>query len=399
MSRSDWLILAGETVTSADGTHPIYGRVQQRFLPVLEAFRASFAKGLETGASVCVVLDGTPMVDLWGGHVDAAAQRPWAEDTLCNMMSVTKALTATCLHLLVERGRVELDAPVAAYWPEFAAAGKGEIRVRWLLDNRAGLPVLQEPLWPGAIFDWHAMTDALARQPAVLPPGGVPAYHIRTAGFLVGELVRRVDGRSLGAFLREEIAAPHGLDIHIGVPETDLRRCAEFIPQSSGTLLDASLHDANSWVARAGLQLPRPMDYNTLDWRRSELPSSNGHGNARAMARFYDLLVRGRLLRPKTLAAALQVQHEEPECVMGRRYRQALGYLLNTPGDFDIGPNPNAFGLLGAGGALGFADPDARMGFGYIENRMHAAMGLGERAPALLRAAYTSLDYDTGETK
>lgn len=396
MPSPNLIRLKDEVVASPEGTLPIEGFIDPRFVPVLDAFRRHFAQRKETGASVCVVWRGRPVVDLWGGHADAARTRPWTADTICNVMSVTKAVTATCLHLLVERGLVDLDAPVARYWPGFAAAGKDGIRVRWLLDNRAGLPVLHDDLCPGAIYDWGAMTSALARQPALVPPGGEPAYHIRTSGFLVGELVRRVDGRSLGRFFREEIAQPFGIDFHIGVQDADLARCAEFIPQSSGTLLDGQLHDPEGWVARAGRQLPRPMDYNDRRWRQSEIPSSNGHGNARSVARFYSLLAGApegpHLLRPETLAKALAVQHEAREIVMGRRYRQALGFLLNTPGDFEIGPNPRAFGLLGAGGALGFADPDAGLAIGYVENRMHAAMGLGERAPALVEAMYACVD-------
>ena len=375
-----------------EGTRfPITGHVAPRFTPVLDAFADHFARGLETGASVAVVVDGQAMVDLWGGFADAAQTRPWQADTLCNVMSVTKAMAATCLHLLVERGEVDLDAPVARYWPAFAANGKGGIRVRWLLDNRAGLPVLAEDLWPGAILDWQAMTDALAAQAPLVEPGGAPAYHIRTAGFLVGEVVRRVAGQSLGRFWRTQIAEPHGIDFHIGLTDDEIARCADFIPQSSGTLLDAGLHQADSLVARAGRQLPRPLDYNAAAYRRAEIPSTNGHGNARAVARFYGLLGTGRILQPATLATALVEQHRARESVMGRTYRQALGYLLNTPGDFAVGPNPAAFGLLGAGGAVGFADPDARMGFGYVENRMHAAMGLGERAPRLIDAVYACL--------
>jgi CubicO group peptidase (beta-lactamase class C family) len=375
-----------------DGTAmPLAGRINPRFAALLDAFADNFSRGQETGASFALYHQGRLVADLWGGHADAARTQPWGEHTLCNVMSVTKAMAATCLHLLVERGAVSLDAPVAQYWPEFAAAGKQGIRVRWLLDNRAGLPVLADDLWPGAILDWNAMTQALAAQAPLLPPGGAPAYHIRTAGFLVGELVRRVTGQTLGQFFRAEIAQPHGIDFHIGLQDAEIARCAEFIPQRSGTLLDAGLHQADSLVARAARQLPQPMDYNAEAYRRAEIPSTNGHGNGRSVARFYALLQAGRILAPATLTAALVEQHRETESVMGRSYRQALGYLLNTPGDFAVGPGTRSFGLLGAGGALGFADPDRGLGFGYVENRMHAAMGLGERAPRLIEAAYACI--------
>ncbi len=379
------------SATANGRRYPIAGWIDARCGAILDAFAENFSQGLEIGASLCVIRHGRVVADLWGGFSDAACTAPWREDTLCNVMSVTKAMTATCLHLLVERGMVDLDAPVARYWSGFEAHGKGGILVRWLLDNRAGLPVLADDLWPGAIFDWQAMTDALAAQAPILAPGGEPTYHIRTAGFLIGELVRRVSGASLGSFFRTQIAQPHGIDFHIGLGDGEIARCAEFIAQQTGTLLDAGLHQADSLVARAGRQLPHPMDYNTPAYRRTEIPSTNGHGNARAVARFYALLQAGRILKPATLAMALEEQHRERECVMGRTYRQALGFLLNTPGDFDIGPGARAFGLLGAGGALGFADPEAGLGFGYIENRMHAAMGLGERAPRLIAAVYRCL--------
>jgi len=376
---------------------PIFGHCAPRFEAVRAAFQANFDQGLETGASVCVMQDGRAVVDLWAGHADAASTRPWERDTICNVMSVTKAMAATCLHVLVDRGLVDLDERVARYWPEFAANGKEDICVRWLLDNRAGLPVLADDLWPGAILDWTAMTQALAAQAPLLEPGGPPAYHIRTAGFLVGEIVRRVSGQSLGTFFREEIAQPCGIDFHIGLRDGEIARCAEFIPQTAGTLIGAGQQSADSMIARAARQLPLPLDSNAAAYRRAEIPSTNGHGNGRSVARLYAVLAGGgaldghRLLRRETVEAALVMQHQERESVMGRQYRQALGYLLNTPGDFDIGPNPASFGLLGAGGALGFADPDARIGFGYVENRMHAAMGLGARAPALVKSLYDCL--------
>ncbi len=393
-------------VVSGSRRYPLSGHVEPRLIRVAEAFADNFARGQETGASVCVMLHGRAVVDVWGGFSDRAETQPWQPHTLCNVMSVTKAITATCLHLLVDRGQVDLDAPVARYWPAFAAEGKGGIPVRWLLDNRAGLPVLADDLWPGAILDWNAMTTALAAQAPLITPGGAPAYHIRTAGFLVGEVIRRVSGLGPGEFFCKEIAQPFGIDFHIGLGDAEIARAAEFIPQQSGTLLDASLHDAESLVARAGRQLPRPLDYNADTYRRAVIPSTNGHGNGRSVARLYSLLAAGgrheavdnagtqglRLMRKSTLDAALVMQHRDRECVMGREYRQALGYLLNTPGDFEIGPNPDSFGLLGAGGALGFADPGAHIGFGYVENRMHAAMGLGERAPRLIDALYRCLE-------
>jgi CubicO group peptidase (beta-lactamase class C family) len=365
------------TVSSPDGAYPVHGTFDPAFEPLFDAFVASFATGQELGASTSINAGGRVLADLWGGWQDAARTTPWQRNTICNAMSVTKAMTATCLHVLVDRGLVE------------------GLLVRWLLDQRAGLPVLEDKLWPGAIFDWKAMVDALAAQKPIFPPGTVAAYHIRTSGFLIGELVRRITGKSLGEFFEDTIAKPCGIDFHIGLHHADMARCAEFVANRTGTLLDATKYDPNSLTMRAAAQMPSPMDYNGETYRAAEIPSSNGHGNGRSVARFYAMLAAGgtidgvRVLGRETLEAARVEQHHERELIMGRAYRQALGYLLNTPEDFPVGPNPNAFGLHGLGGALGFCDPDRGFGFGYIENRMHGVMGLGPRAPALLDAAYS----------
>lgn len=384
-----------EAVTdSPDGPASIHGHVNPRYRAVAEVFLDSFARGADVGASVCFTLDGVTVVDLWGGWCDEARTRPWGENTICNAMSVTKGFTSVCLHLLVDRGMVDLDSPVARYWPEFGQQGKEGIPVRWLTDQRAGLPALAEDLYPGAIFDWSEMTEALARQAPLLPPGATAAYHIRTSGFLIGEIVRRVSGKSLGAFLRSEISEPYNIDFHIGLNDSEIARCAEFIAARKGTLLDRSTVDPNSLMARANLQMPDPMDYNSDECRRAEIPSTNGHGNARAVARLYAILANGgmidgrRLISRETIDAARKEQHRQTEVVLGRTYRQASGFLLNTPGDFPIGPGPNAFGLHGMGGALGMCDPDARLSFGYIENKMHSVSGLGPRAQNLLEAFY-----------
>lgn len=385
-------------VSGPHGSYPVHGHVDPAYAGVADAFAAHFAAGEEIGASVCVMVAGRPVVDLWGGYCDAARSQPWQRDTICNAMSVTKAMTAACLHVLVDRGLVDLDAPVARYWPEFAANGKDRILVRWLTDQRAGLPALADDLWRGAIFDWEAMTTALAAQAPLVEPGQVAAYHIRTSGFLIGEIVRRVSGQSLGAFFRTQIAEPFDIDFHIGLDEAAIARCAEFVAAREGTLLDPTLFDPDSIMARAGRQMPQPLDYNSEAYRRAEIPSSNGHGNARAVARFYAILARGgeafgrRLLRKETLRDALVEQHRDTEIVLGRTYRQAVGFLLNTsPGDFPIGPNPNAFGLHGMGGALGMADPDHGLSFGYVENKMHGVSGLGPRAQNLLKATYAAI--------
>jgi CubicO group peptidase (beta-lactamase class C family) len=375
-------------VQGADRSYAVFGGLDPRFAAVGEAFADNFARGEEVGASVAVAIGGEPVVDLWGGTRDAAGTLPWLADTICNGMSVGKAVAATCVHVLVDRGLVDLDAPVARYWPEFAANGKAGLLVRWVLDHRAGLPYLTDDLWPGAIYDWQAMTAALAAQAPIWEPGTQPAYHIRTFGFLLGEIVRRVTGKTLGHFFRDEIAEPLGIDFHIGLGDQEIARCAEFVARP-----EAPAADPDAPFARAGRQWPSPLDYNSAAFRRAEIPSSNGHGNARSVARFYSILANGgtldgvRVLGRDIVAQASAEQYTAKEAVIGRTNRQALGFLLNSPA-FPIGPSTRAFGQSGMGGAMGMCDPDGRLAFGYIQSKMHSVSNIGPRVMRLIEATY-----------
>jgi len=391
-------LMAFEAVVNGpDGSFPVSGGLDPAFSELADVFQSHFENGEELGASVCVTLGGRVVADLWGGYADAARARRWERDTICNAMSVSKAFTAACLHLLADRGLVDLDAPVARYWPEFGANGKENIPVSWLTDQRAGLPALADDLWPGAIFDWEAMTRALAEQAPLVKPGESAAYHIRTSGFLIGEVVRRVSGLSIDQFLRREITEPFRIDFHFGLTDEEISRTADFQAAKEGTLLDPSLFDKDSLMARAGRQMPVSLDYNGEEYRRAVIPSSNGHGNARAVARFYAILAnRGelegrRLLSAGAIERARTEQHRQTEVVLGRTYRQGVGFLLNTPGDFPVGPNSGAFGVHGMGGALGMCDPEAKLSFGYIDNKMHTVSGLGPRAQNLLRSVYAAI--------
>ncbi|MDB5409386.1 MAG: hypothetical protein JWL84_4298 [Rhodospirillales bacterium] len=372
-------------------SYPVAGRLDPRFAPVWEAFAKNFVLGEEIGASVAIAIGGEPVVDLWGGYRDAACTQRWLEDTICNGMSVGKGVAAACIHVLVDRGLVDLDAPVARYWPEFAANGKAGLLVRWVLDHRAGLPHLTDDLWPGAIYEWQAMTTALADQAPIWEPGTRPAYHIRTFGFLVGEIVRRVAGKTLGTFFREEIARPLGIDFHIGLTEAEIARCAEFVARP-----DAPAPDPDTPFACAGRQWPPPLDYNSDQFRRAEIPFSNGHGNARSVARFYSILAnRGTLdgvqvLGPETVERAAAEQYAAKDVAMCRTNRQALGFVLNSPA-FPIGPSGNAFGQSGVGGAMGMCDPDRGLAFGYVQSKMHPISNIGPRVMRLIDATYRCL--------
>jgi CubicO group peptidase (beta-lactamase class C family) len=344
-------------------------------------------------------------VDLWGGYMDAARTRPWERDTIVNVWSTTKGIVATCAHRLVDRGLLELDAPVAKYWPEFAQAGKEDIPVRFLLSHQAGLPAIREPLPMGSAFKWDVMTDALAKEEPWWEPGAKHGYHAFTWGWLVGEVMRRVTGRSVGAYFREEIAAPLGLDFHIGLgPEHD-SRVAEVIspdpPQPGETnFVMEMLQDPQSMAFKVLANLPdlfAPGVVNTREWRAAEIPAANGHSNARAVARLYGSLARGgevdgvRILSRDAIESAMVEQASGVDEVLGLNLRTGLGFFLTSP-DARLGPNPRAFGHSGAGGSLGFADPDAKVGFGYAMNGMIQENTLTDpRWAPLIDAVYAAL--------
>ncbi|HEU4439042.1 MAG TPA: serine hydrolase domain-containing protein [Methylomirabilota bacterium] len=360
----------------------IDGHCEPRFTAVREEFFRNFTERGDVGASVCVYVDGVRVVDCWGGHADAARSRPFGADTLVSVASTTKGMVALCAHMLAERGKLDLDAPVARSWPEFAAAGKQDIPVRWLLSHRAGLPAIRRPLPAEALFDWRTMTEALAETPPWWTPGERHGYHAMTFGHLVGEVIRRVDGRSVGAFLRDEVTGPLRADFFIGVPAEMDGRAAEVLappPPAAGetTLWDTLLADPASLSGRTFLNPPRPEGLvNTRAWRAAEIPAANGHTSARGVARVYAALARGgeldsvRLLAPATIERAIAEQSKGRDEVLTLPTRFASGFMLGMPGGiFHCGPGRRTFGHPGHGGSIGFADPDARVGFGYVTNQ------------------------------
>jgi CubicO group peptidase (beta-lactamase class C family) len=331
-----------------------------------------------------------PVIDLWVGHQDSARTRPWDEHTIINLYSVGKAVTAVCALRLVEGGALDLDSPVSRYWPEFAQAGKKHLPVRYLLTHQAALPAVFRPLPWAAVLEWDVMTDALAAQEPWWEPGRAHGYHVNTYGFLIGEVVRRITGKSLGAYLRDEIGCPAGIDFFIGFgPELDAR-CADMIPPRPGpegeqpnALLDRDL------AALTGLDRMRVGAYrnppdlsgqgiiNSREWRAAEVPSTNGHSNARAVARLYAALAGDgnldgvHILSPATIEMAIAEQVYGEDVVLRRPTRFGLGFQLTMP-ERRLGPGPRAFGHFGAGGSLGFADPDAHVSFAYAMNQGRA---------------------------
>jgi CubicO group peptidase (beta-lactamase class C family) len=363
----------------------VSGTVASGFEPVRTAFERNFAEYGDVGAAVTVYRDGRPVVDLWGGVADPETGREWQRDTAVLVYSATKGVLATAAHLLVEQGRLDLDAPVAEYWPEFAAADKGTIPVRWLLSHQAGLPALDAAVPLQDALRWDPMVKALAAQRPQWTPGTAHGYHGRTFGWLVGEVVRRVSGRSPGRFVAEEIAGPLGADFRIGVPESEQRRVARLVfapkPELGEVAIEdvpaelrpmfAAMQDPESLLNRTfQVTDPADPDFDSPQVRAAEIPSSNGIGTARGLARIYAALIGEvdgtRLLSPATLADAVREQAQGVDRVMLMPDRYASGYML--PDDrFPLG-GPDAFGHPGRGGSLGFADPARGLSFAYVTN-------------------------------
>ncbi|HBZ70303.1 MAG TPA: hypothetical protein DEP35_11450 [Deltaproteobacteria bacterium] len=378
----------------------ISGDWEPRFARVREAFAKLFDDPSEVGGAVAIQLEGRFVVDLWAGHADAARSRPWQRDTLVNVFSTTKGMAALCAHRLVERGKLDMDAPVARYWPEFAGGGKACLPVRQLLNHSAGLPAIRRALAPSALFDWETLTDALAEQEPWWEPGTCHGYHALTFGWLVGELVRRVSGMTIGRFFQDEIAGRLEADVYIGTAPTLDPRVAETIlaplpkPGEMNLMLEI-LKNPSSVSARAFLNpLLLPGVVNTTQWRRAEIPAANGHASARGLAQVYGAAASPeraatQLLGKESIQRAGSEERSGPDAILFDQFvRYGPGFMLGTP-DEPLGPNAGAFGHSGAGGSLAFADPAAKLGFAYVMNQMQIGPYLiGPRANALVKATY-----------
>ncbi|MFJ9734790.1 serine hydrolase domain-containing protein [Streptomyces sp. NPDC101171] len=387
---------------SAHEAH-VQGHYDPRFTAVREAFEENFRDRGELGAAVAVTVGGETVVDLWGGWADAARTRPWERDTLVNVWSTTKGPVALCAHLLADRGLLDFDRPVAAYWPEFAAAGKEDVRVRDLLSHRAGLSGLREPHSVEELYDWELTTARLAATEPWWEPGTRSGYHALTWGFLVGEVIRRVSGLRPGAFLEKEVTGPLGLDFTIGLPEKEAGRAAELVHARSrddgeraaafGQLPPAAIAAlANPPVGAA--------QANTAAWRAAEIPAANGHGTARSVAALYGVFAgRGsygdrRILSSEAVERVREGQGACRDLVLGAGLEGeteiGLGLWLSGPHG-SYGPNPRAFGHDGFGGSCGLADPEAEVSLGYAMNRMGPHIADDPRKTALVEAVYSAL--------
>jgi CubicO group peptidase (beta-lactamase class C family) len=381
----------------------IQGSCQPEFTGVRDRFAAAFERGDELGASVCVTVEGETVVDLWAGHADAARTRPWQRDTLVNVYSTTKGMTAICALRLVDAGELDLDAPVARYWPEFAAAGKETLPVRYLLTHQAGLAAVRKPLSPDALYDWDTMASALAETEPWWEPGTSHGYHALTFGWLVGEVVRRISGRSLGTFFREELAEPLGLDFWIGLPESLDSRVADLVQgpvhaADGPNFMEEILNNPQGLTGQAFMNPPLDLlAPNTRAWRAAEIPAANGHGTAGALARIYAALANGgeldgvRVLESATIDLARREYSLGKDEVLPMVTRFGLGFALPTVEE-PLGPNFDVLGHAGAGGSFGMADPERRMSFGYTMNLMHTGLWLVDPRPReLLGRVYASL--------
>ena len=368
---------------------PIHGTTDPRFAALRDAFAANFADGLDQGAGFAVVAEGRLVVDLWGGHGDAAGARPWARDSLVNVWSTTKGVVALATAMLVERGRLDYEAPVARYWPAFAVGGKGAMTVGCMLSHQGGLPGCDRPMTLDDLNAGQPFVDCLAAMTPLWPPGEDCVYHALTFGHLVGELLRRIDGRTMGAFIAEEIAGPLDAAFYLGLPEAEDGRAVEIIagPGSDDTTSRANRN------AYARISYRNPPDHpamaNSRAWRAAEIAGGNGQGEARGLARIYGAV--DRLLGPETLAAATGMRFRGVESAFDFPIAFAAGFMLNLDGLF--GPSPRAFSHSGWGGSFAFADPDAGLSVAYVMNRM---LGFDDapdpRRTRLLDALYGALE-------
>ncbi len=379
------------------------GEVAPGFETVREAFAGNFTQHGEVGAACAVYYRGERVVDLWGGFADPETERPWKRDSLQLVFSATKGIVATCVLRLAERGEVDLNAPVARYWPEFAAEGKESIPVRWLLCHKAGIPIIDAPLTREEVYAWDPVVEALARQEPAWDPGTAHGYHARTFGWALGELVRRVTGRSIGCFFQDEIAKPLGLDFWIGLPEELEPRVTRVLPPPDDPEPGKSVESILELLGPESLLqrvLTGPSNlfgydemWNTRALHAAEIPSSNGICDARSLARFYAALIGEvdgiRLLQPDTVEQARSTQAEGPDKVIFLPSRFGLGFMLPPMLGADVGPA--SFGHPGAGGSLGFADPEHDLSFGYVMNQMHMGLSGDARSAALVKALYACL--------
>jgi CubicO group peptidase (beta-lactamase class C family) len=371
-----------------------HGFVQEKFAPVRAAFESNFEGGQENGASFCMTVGGETVADLWAGWADEAQTRPWEKDTIVNVYSTTKTMTALTALLLADRGELDFAAPVTKYWPEFAANGKADVTVAHLMSHSAGLSGWKEPLVREDLYDWEKATSLLAAQAPYWEPGTAPGYHAMTQGYLVGEVVRRVAGETVGTVFRKEIAAPLGADFHIGLPASEDHRVADLTPPPPGSGIGQG--EASPLVANMSSNPPiNPLDTRTRDWRGAEIPAAGGTGNARSVAAVQSLMANGGYANGKQILSeagcrkALELQIEGHDKILGIPVRYGMGFGL--AGGAVPFPNPNTIYWGGYGGSLVVIDMDARATYAYAMNKRAATTTGDMRAFMILMAAWGAM--------
>jgi len=370
------------------------GYAQDRFAAVRAVLENNLASGEDVGASFCATAAGETVVDIWGGHADPGRRRPWLKDTIVNVYSTTKTMTALTALLIADRGALDFDAPVAHYWPEFAANGKADVKVSHLMSHSAGLSGWKEPMTKADLYDWEKATTLLARQAPYWQPGIAPGYHALTQGYLVGEVIRRVTGKSVGTVFRDEIAAPLGADFHIGLPASEDHRVAELIapPQGQSAAEVSQSELQKNMATNPGIDVA---ETGTRAWRGAEIPAAGGTGNARSVAQIHVLLANGgvakgkRLLSEQGCRKALEMQIEGQDLILNMPVRYGMGFGLPVPSM----PLPHSDTIFwgGYGGSLVIIDMEARTTFAYAMNRMVGTTTGDMRAFGLAMAMWQAL--------
>ena len=375
----------------------ISGFCDEQFAAVRDAFETNFRERGDVGASVAITLEGEYVVDLWGGHRDRAGTLPWEENTIVNVYSTTKTMAALCALVLADRGEIDFYEKVSAYWPEFAQNGKENVEVRHFMSHSAGLSGMDEPMQGEDFYDWDKVVEALARQAPWWEPGSASGYHALTQGHLIGEVVRRVTGKSLGTYFADEIAGPLGADFHIGTGEEHFDRIGELVPPTTGPADAAADGDPDGIAARTFRNPAADARASgTPGWRKAEIPAANGHGNARSVVRAQTAVANGGsafgvdLLSAQGAARVFDEQTNGMDLVLGVPVRFGMGYGL-TSSAMPMGPNEHIGYWGGWGGSTIVIDQDARLCCSYVMNRMEADLLGDMRGFSILGAAYNSL--------
>jgi CubicO group peptidase (beta-lactamase class C family) len=371
----------------------IHGHCDAKFAGVRDAFAANFANGLDVGASFAATINGETVIDLWGGHADEAKTKPWQRDTIVNVYSTTKTMTALTALLLADRGLLDFAAPVATYWPEFAANGKEAVTVGHLMSHTSGLSGFDEKIAPEELYDWDRITGLLAAQAPWWEPGSQPGYHAITQGYLVGEVVRRITGKSLGTVFREEIAGPLEADFHIGFGAELDDRAGELIPP--GKSLGQELNGGDISKRTMGNPSLTALEPRTRAWRQAEIPAAGGFGNARSVAEIQSILANGGMAKGKRIMSGagcrkvLEPQITGTDLVLGIPLRFGLGYGMPSP----MLPLPHADTVYwgGWGGSLVVVDFEARACFAFVMNKMEATTTGDARTIGLMGAMFMGL--------